>query len=70
MMKYIVTTVVAAAMLAASSCSGTRNLANPRLDMPEAYVAGDTAAVDSQSIADISWWEFYADEDNENSARQ
>ncbi len=61
MMKYIVTTVVAAAMLAASSCSGTRNLANPRLDMPEAYVAGDTAAVDSQSIADISWWEFYAD---------
>ena len=43
MMKYIVTTVVAAAMLAASSCSGTRNLANPRLDMPEAYVAGDTA---------------------------
>lgn len=61
MMKYIVTTVVAAAMLAASSCSGTRNLANPRLDMPEAYVAGDTVAVDSQSIADISWWEFYAD---------
>lgn len=61
MMKHIVTTVVAAALLVASSCSGTKNLAKPRLDMPEAYVAADTAAVDSQSIADISWWEFYAD---------
>lgn len=59
-MKYIVPTFVAVAMLAAS-CSGTKNLAKPDLDMPEAYVAGDTAAVDSQSIADINWWEFYAD---------
>ncbi len=42
-----------------SSCSGTRNLARPDLNMPDVY--DGSASTDSMSIADVSWWNFYSD---------
>lgn len=47
-----------AAMLTLASCSGTRNLPKPSLDIPETIV--DNSA-DSMSYADIGWWEYYSD---------
>ena len=44
------------AMLA--SCSGTRNLTKPQLDLPHALAGNET---DSATIADIEWWKFYTD---------
>lgn len=43
----------------ASSCSGVRNLKKADLDMPKTYA--NEAKVDSASIADLKWWEFYTD---------
>lgn len=40
-------------------CSGVKNLRKPQVDMPPAYTAG--TAGDSVSLADMGWWEFYAD---------
>lgn len=45
----------------ASSCSGTRGLSRPDLDMPDTFTEGAGTPVDSLSIADLKWWEFYAD---------
>ena len=42
------------------NCSGTRNLSEANLgDMPQTYIEG--AAVDSLSLADLKWWQFYSD---------
>ncbi len=41
------------------SCSGVKGLQEPHLDLPSSYVGG--VAEDSLSIADMDWWEFYAD---------
>lgn len=42
------------------NCSGTRNLSEANIgDMPQTYVEG--AAVDSLSLADLKWWQFYSD---------
>lgn len=46
-------------VLALASCSGTRNLAKPDLNLPEVFHPGMSA--DSLSIADMKWWEFYGD---------
>lgn len=42
------------------NCSGTKNLTRANLgEMPETYVAG--APIDSLSLADLKWWQFYSD---------
>ncbi len=46
-------------ILALASCSGTKNLVPADVDMPEAYMPGLES--DTASIADLTWWEFYAD---------
>ena len=60
-MKNIIFAALAGAMLA--SCSGTKDLPAARVDMPDTFVEGAEGYVkaDSMSIADIKWWEFYAD---------
>ena len=58
-MNRILVIIAAMAALALSSCSGVKNLAKPQLDLPETFVG--FSAADSASVADLSWWEFYAD---------
>ena len=48
--------IVLAALLA--SCSGTKNLTKPQLDLPTALAGNST---DSATIADIEWWKLYSD---------
>lgn len=50
--------LLAAVAALATSCSGTRNLKLPELDMPAIISAG---AHDTLTVADIAWWEFYSD---------
>ncbi len=40
------------------SCSGVRDCAAPRLDMPRALAGNST---DSLTVADMEWWKFYSD---------
>lgn len=42
------------------SCSGVKNLTNPDIQLPEALSADEP--LDSLTIADLGWWEFYGDE--------
>ena len=42
-----------------TSCSGTRHLTRPDVDMPDAYTG--SGGVDSACIADIVWWRFFSD---------
>ena len=51
--------ILAVAVCSLASCSGTRNLATPEVEVPDAY--NDNGAVDSISIADIEWWHFFSD---------
>lgn len=44
--------------MASVSCSAVRECRAPELNLPETLVAGE---VDSTTIADIGWWEFYGD---------
>lgn len=44
--------------MASVSCSALRECRAPELNLPETLVAGE---VDSTTIADIGWWEFYGD---------
>ncbi|MCH5223241.1 MAG: TolC family protein [Muribaculaceae bacterium] len=44
-----------------SSCSGVKNLSKPDIAIPENY--GGINSLDSLTIADIGWWEFYGDKD-------
>lgn len=46
-------------ILGLSGCSGVKNLAAPDVTMPESYMPGLES--DSASVADLDWWEFYAD---------
>ncbi|MCM1032240.1 MAG: TolC family protein [Odoribacter sp.] len=55
-MKKIIFIIIAASLLA--SCSGTKNLTKPQLDLPFEIAA---AATDSASIADLEWWQVYTD---------
>lgn len=54
MKKYLIILLAAMAMTA---CSGTKNLAKPKIDLPFDIAA----AVDSASFADMQWWEVYSD---------
>ena len=47
------------AIIALTSCSGVRNLTPADTTMPESYISGFEP--DSASVADMTWWEFYAD---------
>lgn len=44
-----------------SSCSGVKNLEKAHLNLPETIIEG--YEIDSLTIADMGWWEFYGDED-------
>lgn len=60
-MKKLLFAVIA--ILSLSACSGTKDLAEARVDMPVAFTPGHTPVTpqDSLSLADLKWWEFYAD---------
>lgn len=47
-------------ILSLASCSGVKNLAKPGLEIPKEF-AGQSP-LDSLTIADLGWWEFYGDE--------
>ena len=55
MRKYLLF-ILAGLLLA--SCSGTRNLSKPELELP-LRLAGN--ATDSVTLADVEWWKLYAD---------
>ena len=42
-----------------SACSGLGHVAKPDVDLPDNYVGA--VSPDSTTIADLQWWEFYAD---------
>lgn len=60
--RTIATVILAAAMLPVcmTSCSGTKNLIRPQIDMPSQIVPGESGA-DSLCAADMDWWKFYTD---------
>lgn len=60
--KYITRTLaagIAASAMMLASCSGTRGLRQPDIQLPTQYMPGVES--DSTCIADIKWWEFYTD---------
>lgn len=57
-LKYAIAITVLVPLL--WGCSGTKNLTAARVDMPAEFTAG-VKSVDSMSIADMKWWEFYTD---------
>ena len=63
MIKHLIAAAALLIALLATGCSGTKNLSQARTDMPGSFVEGfDTGLEqDTLSIADLKWWEFYAD---------
>lgn len=57
--KTLDLTILIAIFVMMAGCGATRNLVQPRLDMPRSFNGLPT--VDSLSIADLEWWEFYTD---------
>lgn len=59
--RYIIPLMVvaAASAVSVSSCSGTRNLTAPQVDMPSTFNRSDY--VDSLSEGDKVWWKYYND---------
>lgn len=58
-MRYL-TYIIALCALLLSSCGAAVKMCNePELNLPSEIVAGE---IDSLTIADIGWWEFYGDE--------
>lgn len=59
MKKYLTRHIIAiGAFIAATGCSGVKNLTPVNLDTPTEFIAGQN---DSLTIADMDWWEFYTD---------
>lgn len=58
-MRHAVTYIIILAAMITAGCSGTKDLAQPRLDMPARY--SELQTPDSLSIADLDWWEFFTD---------
>ena len=54
--KYLFIFILAGVM----SCSGVKNLTKPDLKIPSTLSVGEV--LDSLTIADLGWWEFYGDE--------
>ena len=52
--------LLASVLTVISSCSGVKNLSKPELAMPATYTP--ESPNDALTIADMAWWEFYADE--------
>ena len=63
-MKGVLNILLVALTLAITSCSGVKNLTKPQLELPEQI--GGTEWLDTLTIADIGWWEFYGDENLKN----
>ena len=49
-----------AIILLCVGCSGVKNLSKPQIDLPLSFV--EDSVLDSLTIADLGWWEFYGDE--------
>ena len=47
-------------ILLLTACSGVKNLTKPDLEVPQSW--GGNESLDSLTIADLGWWEFYGDE--------
>lgn len=58
---YIMTLLLAGT-IALTGCSGVKDLAKPDIDIPAEYSPGTASNADSLTVADMEWWEFYADE--------
>lgn len=58
MNQRILIILAAVLALAAYSCSGTRNLTKPQLDLPS-NIAGDS--IGSFTAADVAWFDFFSD---------
>ena len=59
MKKGIFYIILVIASVGITSCSGTRNLAQPQADLPETF--RPSLGNDTNSIADVEWWKFYSD---------
>lgn len=59
-MKYFRFCIAFLIALICFGCSGVKNLQKPQLSIPGAYSGIDS--LDSLTIADMGWWEFYGDE--------
>ena len=59
-MKFIFNITVCILLLFIVGCSGVKNLTKPDVSMP-AYL-GNESPIDTLTIADMGWWEFYGDE--------
>ena len=44
------------------SCSGVKNLTKPIIQLPDTLSMSEEPSLDSVTIADLGWWEFYGDE--------
>lgn len=51
--------LISAIVVITASCSGVKNLNTPDISIPSSY---DGEVLDSLTIADMGWWEFYGDE--------
>lgn len=56
-MKHLI--AITAALLLLTGCSGVKNLTKPNIETPENW--GSEAPIDTLTIADLGWWEFYGD---------
>ena len=59
-MKIIFRIFFATLLMALGACSGVKNLTPADLAIPEKYSGFES--LDSLTIADLGWWEFYGDE--------
>lgn len=59
-MKEILRFFLIAVIIFLAGCSGVKNLTQPNLDIPLSL--SDETSLDSITIADLGWWEFYGDE--------
>ncbi|MDE6140230.1 MAG: efflux transporter outer membrane subunit [Alistipes sp.] len=56
-MKYINTVLICLAAVGSVACSAVKQCQAPQLNLPD-NIAG---RVDSLTVADVAWWEFYGD---------
>lgn len=59
-MKICLKIFISILLLGLAACSGVKNLTQPDIKLPQNL--GDHEQLDSLTIADIGWWEFYGDE--------
>lgn len=58
-MKILARCVLFVVLFGLTGCSGIKNLTKPDVKIPEAL--SDSESIDSLTIADLGWWEFYGD---------